>query len=129
MEGGAGNVEPSRRVDGKLPVDKKLVTFTLQHWNTEEMEIFEKGVYAVTKWEFLVVWEEFVKDVIGRNDYSGWGLKNAGQLRGRTYRSVEMAPIFLNIKNNFSPNSGQEDASRTKFESINRPFCSTHSKA
>lgn len=43
MEGGAGNVEPPRGVDGKLPVDKILVTFTLQHWNTEEKEIFESS--------------------------------------------------------------------------------------
>lgn len=32
VEGGARNIEPARRVDGQLPVDEILVSFTLQHW-------------------------------------------------------------------------------------------------
>lgn len=31
VEGGTGNLEPARRVNGQLPVDEVLVPFTLQH--------------------------------------------------------------------------------------------------
>lgn len=38
VEGGTGNIEPARRVNGQLPIDKVLVPFTLQHWDTENSD-------------------------------------------------------------------------------------------
>lgn len=36
MECGACDIEPAWCVNGQLPIDKVLVTFTLQHWNTQK---------------------------------------------------------------------------------------------
>jgi len=36
VEGGTGNIEPARCVNGQLPIDKILVSFTLQHWTQRE---------------------------------------------------------------------------------------------
>lgn len=38
VEGGTCNIEPTWSVNGQLPIDKVLVPFTLQHWDTEERE-------------------------------------------------------------------------------------------
>lgn len=35
VEGSTGNIKPSRRVNGQLPIDIVLVPFTLQHWDTK----------------------------------------------------------------------------------------------
>lgn len=36
VESRSGDFEPARRVNGQFPIDKVLITFTLQHWDTEE---------------------------------------------------------------------------------------------
>lgn len=38
----------------------------------------KKKLSAVTKWEFLVVWEVFVQDMIGQIDFCGSSLLKLG---------------------------------------------------
>lgn len=49
---------------------------------------------AVTKWEVLVVWEEFDQNIIGPTDYLGCGLTESGAAGGKC-SSIEMARKHL----------------------------------
>lgn len=38
MKDGTRDIEPAWCIDGELPIDKVLVSFTLKHWDTEKRE-------------------------------------------------------------------------------------------